>query len=286
MELETIHTAYLNFQTSRFRDWSKTKVLKTMIFPLLLLLGSYQLTGQTMTKTKIPVSCDPITGLCKAPAIQGEKTEVEWTSNQEIIYIGDPMCSWCWGISPQLNALRRQGAKEGIPFRLVLGGLRPGGGDPWNDTFKDFLKHHWEEVNKASGQPFGYELFELEQFNYDTEPACRAVVTARELAPEKELDFYEHVQHYFYVKSQDPSTLEFYQPICEKLDLDYKKFSELFNSAEMKKATKADFVLNREWGIQGYPAVVLRNNDKLHMIANGYANVDQMWTNIQLILDN
>lgn len=247
---------------------------------LFLLINTYQLTGQAMINSKIPVSCDPLTGLCTAAPLNGEQQDIQWTTAEEIIYVGDPMCSWCWGISPQLNALRRQGAKEGIPFRLVMGGLRPGGGDPWNDTFKDFLRHHWEEVNKASGQPFGYDLFELAEFNYDTEPACRAVVTVRTMTPEKELDFYELVQHYFYVKSQDPSTTDFYEPICKKLEIDFTKFKELFNSPEMKKATEADFVLNRNWGVKGYPAVIFRKDDKLHMVANGFADVDRMWSTI------
>lgn len=237
-----------------------------------------------MIKSKIPVSCDPLTGLCKAPTIEGKLSKVEWTTDQEIIYVGDPMCSWCWGISPQLNALRRQGAKDGIPFRMVMGGLRPGGGDPWNDKFKDFLRHHWEQVNKTSGQPFGYDLLELDHFNYDTEPGCRAVVTVRQLAPEKELDFYELVQHHFYVKSQDPTKAEFYQPICKKLGIDYDTFVELFQSSDMYKATREDFVINRDWGVQGYPAVLFKHNDKLHMIASGYQNVDQMWSKIQKII--
>jgi len=258
--------------------------MKTNLLFIILIITTIQLTGQGMKNTKIPVSCDPLTGLCKAAPVQGKTTPIKWNTEMEIIYVGDPMCSWCWGISPQLNALRQQGAKEGIPFRLVLGGLRPGGGEPWNDEFKGFLKHHWEEVNAASGQPFGYDLFDLESFNYDTEPSCRAVVTARTLAPGKELEFYEWVQHYFYVKSQDPNTVEFYQPICEKLDIDYSKFKALFLSEEMVKATSADFVLNRDWGVKGYPAVIFRYEDKLQMIANGYQDVDQMWSKIKRVI--
>ena len=73
---------------------------------------------------------------------------------------------------------------NGIPCRIVLGGLRPGGGEAWNEEFKGFLKHHWEEVTARSGQPFGDKLFSLDHFNYDTEPACRAVVVARGMKPE------------------------------------------------------------------------------------------------------
>jgi putative protein-disulfide isomerase len=37
-----------------------------------------------------------------------------------------------------------------------------------------------------------------------------------------------------------------------------------------------EFQLNRRWGVSGYPTVVLLNNDKLHLIAHGYAEFSQM----------
>lgn len=85
-----------------------------------------------------------------------------------------------------------------------MGGLRAGGVDEWNTDFKNFLKHHWEEVAQRSGQPFGYTLFEKDSFNYDTEPACKAIVTVRAIDSSKALPFYELVQHSFYVKNKDP----------------------------------------------------------------------------------
>ncbi len=65
---------------------------------------------------------------------------------------------------------------ESLDFELVMGGLRPGGGDPWNAEMKSFLKEHWDHVKTASGQEFGYSLFERNEFDYDTEPPSRAVV--------------------------------------------------------------------------------------------------------------
>lgn len=225
----------------------------------------------------IKVSCDPETGLCEIPESSGALiSSIEWNTDEEIIYVGDPMCSWCWGISPQLNALQRYGNQNGIPFSLVMGGLRPGGGDEWNAEFKDFLKHHWEEVHTRSGQPFGYRLFNLEYFDYDTEPACRAVVTVRNIDPNKTLRFYELVQHSFYVKSNDPKQPTFYRDICEKLDIDFKAFATKFLSAEMKAATQQDFKQNRQWGVSGFPAVLYRKNDQLYYIARGFSTYETM----------
>ena len=254
--------------------------MKTYIIILIITIIVVPLMSQ---QNDIKVQCDPETGLCVIPEFSAEAKPEARNEAEEIIYIGDPMCSWCWGISPELNALKRHAADQGVPFTIIMGGLRPGGGEEWNDQFKNFLKHHWEEVNKRSGQPFGYDIFEKENFNYDTEPACRAVVTARHIAPEKSLYFYEYVQHYFYVKSADPNQLEFYLPICETLDIDFAEFSQLFNSEEMKHATQQDFAQSRSWGISGFPSIVYRKDDQLHLIAQGYAEYEDLKTKISTV---
>ena len=117
-----------------------------------------------------------------------------------IIYIADPMCSWCYGFSKEITHLKEHYEKE-FSFELIMGGLRPGGGDPWTDEFKNMLKHHWEKVGEASGLPFGYQLFDREFFNYDTEPACRAVCIMKEMNPEIAFDFFKAVQSGFVVFS-------------------------------------------------------------------------------------
>lgn len=232
--------------------------------------------SQDHTLSAIHVNCDPVTGLCTIPDYDQPSEPIAWKEGEEIIYIGDPMCSWCWGISPELNALKRYAADQSVPFSLIMGGLRPGEGQPWDSEFKDYLKHHWEEVSKRSGQPFGHELFDQDDFQYDTEPACRATVTARTIAPEKALTFYELVQHYFYVQSQDPKEVSFYKPICDQLSINFSSFSELFGSEEMKEATAQDFALSRQWGVRAFPSVVYRKDDKLYLIAQGYAKYEEL----------
>lgn len=221
--------------------------------------------------------CDPETGLCTPAPVTGDLTPVEFRNDVEIIYVGDPMCSWCWGISPALNRLENAAEANGIPYRIVVGGLRPGGGEEWTPKFRDFLKHHWEEVTKRSGQPFGYTLFDRDQFDYDTEPSCRAVVAARNLDPAVEGRFFELVQHHFYVKNEDPTEVSFYAPVCEEVGLDFDKFKSLFTSAEIKEQTNQEFQLNRQWGVSGYPTVIFRKDKQLYAIARGYAEFEQMW---------
>ena len=143
-------------------------------------------------------------GMCQPGSLQIPMAKTEKRKSQEVIYVGDPMCSWCWGISDHLKELQKYLHEEGIDYNIIVGGLRPGGGDPWNQEMKNFLKHHWDEVNQRSGQPFGSRLFELDHFDYDTEPSCRAVVTAKHILDMGGVSsFFEEVQRKFYVENEE-----------------------------------------------------------------------------------
>ncbi len=128
--------------------------------------------------------CDPVTGACLvhdlnnplAPASSSKPLERS-SRSWGVHYIGDPMCSWCWGISPTVGEVAAFCEAEGIEFSITMGGLRAGGGDRWNEEFKDFLRNEWRNIARVTGQPFGFTLLETPHFDYDTEPACRAVAT-------------------------------------------------------------------------------------------------------------
>ncbi|NJL12356.1 MAG: hypothetical protein HC913_04725 [Microscillaceae bacterium] len=101
------------------------------------------------------------------------------------------------------------------PFRILLGGLRPGTTTVMSEKQKAFLRHHWEEIHQLTGQPFGYDILERNDFIYDTEPAARAVVVVRQLHPLLTFDFFKAIQAAFYVRGQDTNALETYLELCD-----------------------------------------------------------------------
>ncbi|MBN0147494.1 protein-disulfide isomerase, partial [Pseudomonas aeruginosa] len=134
------------------------------------------------------MNCDPATGSCRIPDAapilpQGAKQAPG--GEVTLRYIGDPMCSWCWGISSTLEELARYCEQKGIGFTLSMGGLRAGGGDAWGPEFREFLRREWTHIAKVTGQPFGFSLLSAKHFDYDTEPACRAVVVAEQMLDQK-----------------------------------------------------------------------------------------------------
>jgi len=196
-----------------------------------------------------------------------------------LIYIGDPMCSWCYGFSPELSTVVEE-LGDKVELKMVMGGLRPYNKEKISGM-KDFLKEHWEHVNEASGQPFDYGILDDPSFNYDTEPPSRAILVVRHLDPTAELPFFHDVQKLFYAENKHTDIAENYYPILEKYDIDKKAFTAAFHSEEMKLLTKADFEKAGDMGIKGFPSMVLLQDGKYKLIANGYQKSDQV---VQTIL--
>lgn len=235
------------------------------------------------------MKCDPVTGACLLPEQDnlGDVAAPTARPGWAVHYIGDPMCSWCWGISPTISAIEAFCAAQGIEFSMTMGGLRAGGGDPWSETFKSFLRNEWQHIGQATGQPFGFTLLEAKHFNYDTEPACRAVATVKLLQERNQfpisnvLKFFTAVQHKFYVEGQDPKAVGFYASICASLALDFAEFSTLFDSPEAQQAVQEEFVRCQQWGVRSFPTLLLEHAGKLELLAEGFATAERILAHLR-----
>ncbi len=199
----------------------------------------------------------------------------------KLIYVGDPMCSWCYGFAPELKKVVDE-TKDDLSLEIVMGGLRPYHDAKMNEM-KDFLTKHWKEVNHASGQPFKYDILNRADLSYDTEPPARAVVCVREMDPSKEYPFFEETQKLFYFENRDMNVAETYQSLIESLSLDYKTFQSLFNSEGMKMKIREDFERAGALGVRGFPTLLLQVDEvqKPIVLSRGYVQASQILDRIQ-----
>lgn len=199
----------------------------------------------------------------------------------EILYFGDPMCSWCWGFAPVLSAIQEDFGDE-APLSIIVGGLHAYDDFPMSDDYRADIRHHWEDVNKATGAVFDYRFFDRSGFILDTEPACRAVVTVRQMKPAVLLAFYESVSRSFYSENKDTTNILTFKPLVEEVGIDFEAFSELFNSHELKENTKSDFQFAKQMGVSGFPTIVVKEDDKLALLTTGY----QPYENLQPAIED
>jgi len=201
----------------------------------------------------------------------------------KLIYFGDPMCSWCYGFAPELDKIIT--ALPDLDFELVLGGLRPYGKEPIAGM-KKFLLKHWTKIGESTGQAFSYEIFDNEDFYYDTEPSNRAVITARAMKDHIDLAFYDAVQKAFYAESKNVLDGAVFASIAEDFGLDREDYKHKFESEEMKSKTRESFSYTIENGINAFPTLVLETADKKYLLSRGYQKAEPLLEKINQVLSS
>ena len=139
-----------------------------------------------------------------------------------------------------------------------------------NEQTKNEIREHWGHVNELSGQPFNYDFFERTDFVYDTEPACRAVVTARHLQSSTTLPMLEHLHRSFYTQNLDITRAETLSNIASEVGLDAATFTEAFESQEVQEKTLQDFQFSRSLGVNGFPTLVAREDEAMAAVTMGF----------------
>ncbi len=176
-------------------------------------------------------------------------------ADRQLIYFADPMCSWCWGFAPVVDAVRERWG-DALPVRLVLGGLRPGTTEPMTPKAKTELAGHWIHVIEASGQPFREGGMADPGFVYDTDPAARAVVVARRSGMDVALSFLHNAQRAFYAEGRDVTRSDTLAEIAASLGLERESFLAELASEDAKQETWRDYAISRGAGVTGFPTLI------------------------------
>lgn len=197
-----------------------------------------------------------------------------------LIYVGDAMCSWCYGFAKPLDELLGD-PQDAAPLQLalVMGGLRPFTTEAITAERADELAGHWHRVAEASGQPFAQApktALHIPGFVYDTEPAARATVTVRSLWPQQVWRYFKAVHHAFYAEGRNVTEPAVLAEIAQGLDMPRADFAKAFASQKMRDATLQDFQQSQAWGIRGFPTLVAEHGDHLHLVGSGFMPIETL----------
>lgn len=191
-----------------------------------------------------------------------------------LIYVADPMCSWCWGFAKSVAAVRDAFPRSA--FRLVLGGLRPGpAAQPLNGELRGYLREAWTRVHERSGQPFDWSVLDWPNFLYDTDPPSRAVVAMREMAPDRELDYFFAIQRAFYGEGRDITQKQVQTDIAGSVGVDPDAYREALDDDRLRQLTQADYEFSRSLGVGGFPTLLASVGGAFKLLASGFRPPEQ-----------
>lgn len=196
-----------------------------------------------------------------------------------IWYFADPMCSWCWGFTPVVERLKNV-FEDRIKIALVLGGLRPYTTDPISNQLREEILHHWRDVRSMTGQEFCFDGVMENGFVYDTEPASRAVLTVGKLLPAATFDYFKKVQKAFYMQQQNVTRHSVLKGLLEGFDIGAEEFDHFFSSDEAKAMTRENFYKSRQFGVHGFPTMVLQTKQHYFLLTSGYRSFEEIQSEI------
>ncbi len=189
-----------------------------------------------------------------------------------LIFVIDPMCSWCYGFHPIIKKLRREHSDR-FTYALVVGGLRTKGQMPWNKESREYLAQNWHTVAQRTGQVFDFSRLNQSNFDYDTYPACKAIITVRELwGEEASFEYLEKIQEAFYAKGEDTTSLE----ILLKYVRNREEFLTFYRTERAEILMHHDFAKARSMGANAFPSVVKIDSEG-HMVCHkGYRGIEEI----------
>ncbi len=202
-------------------------------------------------------------------AAESESAGIAGRPLRRFLYIADPMCSWCWGFAPVIARIAAEYGDK-APVRLIAGGLRIGTTEPMDARARDYVRHHWGQVQAMTGQPFDFAFFDRRNFIYDTLPACRAVVALRNLAPERVLPSFAAIQRAFYAENRDVTRIDVLADIAAAAGIDRETFLAVYASDEIGESLAADLAAVKALDVSGFPALLAADEGGAAFLTVGY----------------
>jgi putative protein-disulfide isomerase len=139
-------------------------------------------------------------------------------------------------------------------------------------AFREMLGGHWEHVARESGLALNGKALEIEGFVYDTEPACRAVVTARSIDASQAFAYYAAVQSAFYRDARDVTQEDTLTSIAKDCGYDASLFAATLRSEPARRITRNDFETSQRLGVSGFPTLAVGYGEDLFLVTSGYVS--------------
>lgn len=198
----------------------------------------------------------------------------------EIIYVFDPLCGWCYGFGDVITRLEEKYG-DYFTFNVVSGGMVLPDSAPPLSEMREYLQNaipHLEQTTGVKiGQPYFQNLLLKEGVVLHSEtptlvfealkPYASGVLLAKE------------IQDLMFVHGLHLNQYDSYRSLFEKYvpATDWAQgIGSFVETPENTQKTWEGFKQVKSWGVRGFPALLLRVNDEVFTMANGYAPYNRL----------
>ncbi len=192
-----------------------------------------------------------------------------------LVFVTDPMCSWCWGMADDVERVRQEFAGS-VACDLMVGGINVESQNVVSERALGRFEQLWRNVTAVTGQTFSMQLPASGKFVYNSLPACRAVVAARRLTAAPPFEYLYLLQKALFVDARDTSDVVVLQDIAGSMGVDENDFLATYHDAACASQLNAEIGSARKFGTRALPAVLIDAGDGLGLLAGGYVQADML----------
>jgi len=208
-------------------------------------------------------------------------------SQNQLIYVYDALCGWCYGFSPVIQKLAEE-QSDRFSVEVISGGMITGEREGPIGEVAAYIKHAYKDVEKRSGVTFGtkflHETLAEGKAYFSSIPPAKALSVVKEMKPELSLKYAAGLQRLIYFEGVHPQDLDSYSQLADSLGLDKARFEELINSVLATEWALADFKRSAALQVNGFPSVFLRVDYQLYLVAKGYTDFESISRRIDEVL--
>ena len=200
---------------------------------------------------------------------------------ETLIYVHDPMCSWCWGFEPTRRVVF-DAIGGRMHIRRIVGGLAPDSDEPMPAAMATMLQQTWQRIEQTiPGTRFNYAFWKECTPRRSTYPANRAVIAAREQGDEYDEVMTGRIQQAYYLQAKNPSNNSTLIELAAEIGLDVDQFAQSLVSESTQQALLAEIQSARTMGINSFPSVAVIKAGVLQHIGLNYRDPEAMLGQIE-----
>ncbi|TDJ25689.1 MAG: DsbA family protein [Gammaproteobacteria bacterium] len=200
----------------------------------------------------------------------------------KVYIVTDPMCSWCWGMTPQIKIAAERLADR-VEFDLLLGGINTHGSQPIGDYGKRHLFKLWKEVHATTSQSFGFKL--PETFVYNSTIPCIAVAAMSRWLGKPAFDYLHRLQQLFFLEGLNINEPGLLADAAQDRGWTRDGMVTALSDINLREVVRFEFSTSRSYGTNALPSVLWEETGKRVLLAGGYVDADMLVQLIQTKLD-
>lgn len=203
----------------------------------------------------------------------------------KLVYVMDPMCSWCWAFSPALQQVLNQ--HPSLDVHYVMGGLAPDSDQPMPPAQREQIESIWSTIAEKTGTVFNHDFWHQCEPRRSTYPACRAVISAEHIKPGSAADMISAVQHAYYLHAKNPSDENTLLAAAENIGLDKAAFQKALHSEHTEAQLQQHFQIAHMLQANGFPSVYLsKSTGECVAVSQGYCDADTLIQRVQTAIES